>query len=85
MVAIQGLRDLAAADALLIASGTFPAQASMDLVEAYQKRDSLLADPPCTLPLTSIAPFDSPVALDGSTRQYLHSSPTDGGIHWQLH
>ena len=37
MVAIQDLRDLAAADALLIASVTFPAvQASMELVEAYQ-------------------------------------------------
>ena len=48
MVAIQDLRDLAAADALLlIASGTFPAaQASMELVEAYQNaRDSLLAEP----------------------------------------
>ena len=43
MVAIQDLRDLAAADALLIASGTFPAaQASMELVEACQNvRDPL--------------------------------------------
>tara|TARA_B100000674_G_scaffold497951_1_gene533735 strand:- start:991 stop:1347 length:357 start_codon:yes stop_codon:yes gene_type:complete len=47
MVAIQDLRDLAAADTLLIASGTLPAaQASMELVEAYQNvRDSLLDEP----------------------------------------
>ena len=47
MVAIQDLRDLAAANALLIASGTFlTAQASMELVEAYQNvRDSLLIEP----------------------------------------
>ena len=47
MVAIQDLRDLAAANTLLIASGTFPAaQTYMELVEAYQNaRDSILAEP----------------------------------------
>ncbi len=46
MVAIQDLRDLATADALLIASGTFPAaQAFMELVEAYQNIRDSLAEP----------------------------------------
>ena len=46
MVAIQDLRDLATANALLIASGTFPAaQASMELVEAHQNVRDSLAEP----------------------------------------
>tara|TARA_B100001115_G_scaffold64323_1_gene47585 strand:+ start:808 stop:1095 length:288 start_codon:yes stop_codon:yes gene_type:complete len=68
MVAIQDLRDLAAADTLLIASGTLPAaQASMELVEAYQNvRDSLLDEP---TPIHIAANADRTILYPRGTRR----------------